>query len=553
MKIKKLTMKAFGSYGTATTLDYSDLQDGLYLIRGKTGAGKTTIFDAIMIALYGEASGERRDFAMFHSDFVPKSVDSEVELEFEHKGGTHRVRRVQHFRNTRGTDEYVPVSPEAMFWEDGKPVIEKATIVTERIKKLIGLTAAQFRQIVMLAQGDFRKFLDAKSDDRGAILRQIFDTSDYRGVTERLCAAYGKLKEEREGEKRKISVLIENMVMPDGVTEDERAKLNADHPELLLALADLVTRETASARALAETDRESADKLRKLTTARATAEIRNGQLEELESARKLMSSLEGKKDEMAEREAVREKALRSLPAKRAMEAANSRAEDLTKQEEKLQQEESKLNDLQQKKDAAEAERQALGYDEGSVAKLNNELAQLQPLQDDFTKLEESQGEKAKLDRKIQDKKTRIDELVAESEAAKKDSESLAADLEDLGNPEREKAKAEASVSECEHRLRDLETLQQNVNDIERSLVERKANLLARAREMLGQDAITWEELAAGEGIHAAQTKVDEQKKSAEAGVRVATDKCEQQKVLKRKLAEAQEKVAQLEKLAKLFA
>ena len=169
MKIRKLTMKAFGSYGDETVLDYADLQEGLYLIRGETGAGKTTIFDAVMIALYGEASGERRDFAMFHSDFVPKSVDSEVELEFEHKGGTHRVRRVQHFKNTHGTDEYVAVTPKATFWEDGKPVIERATAVTNRITELIGLTAAQFRQIVMLAQGDFRKFLDAKSDERGAI------------------------------------------------------------------------------------------------------------------------------------------------------------------------------------------------------------------------------------------------------------------------------------------------------------------------------------------------------------------------------------------------
>ncbi len=359
MKIRKLTMKAFGSYGDETVLDYADLQEGLYLIRGKTGAGKTTIFDAVMIALYGEASGERRDFAMFHSDFVPKSVDSEVELEFEHKGGTHRVRRVQHFKNTRGTAEYVAATPKATFWEDGRPVIERATDVTKRITELIGLTAAQFRQIVMLAQGDFRKFLDAKSDDRGAILRQIFDTSDYRGVTDRLCVAYGKLKEERDKEKNNISVQVGNMTLPEDVSEEERPKFNADHPELLSALEGLVARETDSADALAETAKASAEKFTNLNANRETAKIRNRQLKELASARERMAALEGKKDEMAGRESVRGTALRALPAKRAMEAAASRAEDLATQEGKLRDEEAKLNDLQQKKAAAEAARQAL--------------------------------------------------------------------------------------------------------------------------------------------------------------------------------------------------
>lgn len=545
MKIKKLTMKAFGSYGTETTLDYSDLQDGLYLIRGKTGAGKTTIFDAVMIALYGEASGERRDFAMFHSDFVSKSVDSEVELVFEHKGGTHRVRRVQHFKKTRGTeDEYVAVSPEATFWEDGKPVIEKASVVTKRIAELIGLTAAQFRQIVMLAQGDFRKFLDAKNDERGAILRQIFDTSDYRGVTDRLCVAYGKLKEERDKEKNNISVLLGNMA---DVSEEERPKFNADHPELLSALEGLVARETDSADALAETAKASAEKFNKQNAGRETAKIRNGQLKELKSARERKAALEGRKDEMAERKSVMGTALRALPAKRAMEAAASRAEELATQEEKLQNEEAKLKDLQQKKAAAESERQALGYDEKSVAELDDELAQLRPLQKVFVNLEESQGKKAALDREVQEKKLKIEKLTEESKTAKDALETLAADLEKLGNPEQEKAEAEANVQDCDHRLQNLETLLKNVNDIERSLAERKANLLDQAKKMLGQDAITWEELAAGEGIRAAQTKVDEQKKSAEAGVLVAIGRCGQKEQLQGKLAEAQKKCNDTEK------
>lgn len=531
MKIIKLTMKAFGSYGSETTLDYADLQNGLYLIRGKTGAGKTTIFDAVMIALYGVASGERRDFAMFHSDFVPKSVDSEVELVFEHQGGTHRVRRVQHFRHTRGTDEYVAESPGATFWEAGKPVIERASAVTKRITELIGLTAAQFRQIVMLAQGDFRKFLDAKSDERGAILRQIFDTSDYRGVTERLCTAYGRLKEARDDEKKSISVLVENMTVPADVTEDEKAKLNADHPELLPALEGLVTRETASAEALAAVAKKTADELTSLTEAHASAKIRNDQLRDLKAARDKMAVLEGRKGEMAARESVKDTALRALPAKRAMEAATSRAEEVAEKEGVLAAEQARLDDLQLKKAAAEEERQALGYDEESVARLDRDLAQLRPLLDVFRKLEDGQREKAKLEQDVQRAEQRRRGLAAAFDAAKNELEGLNAQCEGLGNPEQEKTGAEAEVNDCEHRLRNIETLLRNVSDVERSIAERKANLIAQARKILDRDALTWEELALGEGIRAAQGETEGRKASAMIAVAMADDKVQRKKKL----------------------
>ena len=104
MKLKKLTMKAFGSYGAATTIDFEDLDSGLYLIRGNTGAGKTTIFDAVVFALYGESSGGRRRLAMMHSDYVALDVPTEIELVFEHQGGIHRVQRVQRFVHHRSGD-----------------------------------------------------------------------------------------------------------------------------------------------------------------------------------------------------------------------------------------------------------------------------------------------------------------------------------------------------------------------------------------------------------------------------------------------------------------
>lgn len=505
MKIKKLTMKAFGSYGDETTLDYADLQDGLYLIRGKTGAGKTTIFDAVMIALYGEASGERRDFAMFHSDFVPKSVDSEVVLEFEHQGRTHKVRRVQHFRRPRGTeDEYVADTHGATFWEDGKPVIENKTVVTNRITELIGLTAAQFRQIVMLAQGDFRKFLDAKSDERCAILRQIFDTGDYRGVTERLCAAYGRLKGEREEEERTVSVLVENMAVPDDASEEEKSKLTASHPQLLETLEDLVARETTAEAELRNRAVKSAGEHMASVKIQETAKIRNDQLKQLADARDRLAALQGRKEEMTAREVVKGKVVRALPAKRAKALADEFVQEVLEAESELTRQENEQARLKGEKESAEQLMASLAGDELRVAELDRILAKQEPLLKVFDELKEIVVQKTKVDEAVAAKEKSIGELEGKVAASEATLGELKEQIEEIGNPEKDLAESKAEKNDCSRKLRELQTLQEDVDGIERSIADRKASILARACKMLGVEGLTWEDLVRGERIRAAQ-------------------------------------------------
>ena len=175
-----LEMTAFGSYARPTVLPFDKLAHGLYLVTGDTGAGKTTIFDAVMFALYGTASGSDRSTDMLHCDHVPKSVDTLVKLRFSQGGKEYEVERRLHFSKKRGTDDqYGDAKPDAVLREPNRAPTEGANRVTARIEALLGLNAEQFRKIIMLAQGQFREFLNADSDKKNEILGRLFDSAPY--------------------------------------------------------------------------------------------------------------------------------------------------------------------------------------------------------------------------------------------------------------------------------------------------------------------------------------------------------------------------------------
>ena len=215
MKPILLEMTAFGSYAEPTTIDFSRLNHGLFLIAGDTGAGKTTIFDAIVYALYGEASGTGREGRDMHSDYAPKTTSMSVRLVFTHDGRRHEVLRTMSYRKKREKGEngetiYEPNSPEAELHEEGREVIRVAREVTRRITELLGLNADQFRKIVMLAQGEFQKFLKAKDDERQEILGRLFDSSQYEYYQNLLIAARDMLKRQREEEDLALRQILGN-------------------------------------------------------------------------------------------------------------------------------------------------------------------------------------------------------------------------------------------------------------------------------------------------------------------------------------------------------
>ncbi len=183
-------MSAFGPYAGRCEVDFTKLGGrGLFLITGDTGAGKTTIFDGISYALFGEASGSRRGGEGLRSDFAPPEAETFVSLAFEHRGQRYLVRRSPEYARPKRRGEGTTRQPAAaeLTYPDGR-VVAKVGEVTRCIEELLRLNHRQFSQICMLAQGEFLRLLLAGSDERAEIFRRIFDTGIYRRIQQELAA-----------------------------------------------------------------------------------------------------------------------------------------------------------------------------------------------------------------------------------------------------------------------------------------------------------------------------------------------------------------------------
>lgn len=210
MRPLKLTMSAFGPYAGTAVIDLERLgSQGLYLITGDTGAGKTTIFDAITYALYGEPSGDSRDPSMFRSKYAQPDVPTEVELVFSYGGKTYTVRRSPEYERPakRGGGTTIQRAEAELHLPDGR-LVAKAREVNGEITRIIGLDRRQFSQIAMIAQGDFLKVLLADSKDRQEIFREIFKTRYYMVFQERLKGESGRLQRECEAVRASVQQFI---------------------------------------------------------------------------------------------------------------------------------------------------------------------------------------------------------------------------------------------------------------------------------------------------------------------------------------------------------
>lgn len=206
MKPLKLTMEAFGSYGRRTVVDFEKPDQNLFLITGDTGAGKTTIFDAIVFALYGEASSNasRKDGAELQSQFALPQTTPFVELTFSEGRGeakkSYTVRRTPRHRRPlkRGSGMRDVSETVSLLMPDGSEYPPKET--DRKLEELVGLTKAQFMQVAMIAQGEFMEFLRARSDDKKAIFRKLFHTGQYQEIVEEL----GRRRKAKEEEIEQV-------------------------------------------------------------------------------------------------------------------------------------------------------------------------------------------------------------------------------------------------------------------------------------------------------------------------------------------------------------
>ena len=216
MRPLKLKMTAFGPYAGTETIDFDRLGDsGLYLITGDTGAGKTTIFDAITFALYGAASGPNREPAMMRSKYAERYAEPGVELTFLYSGKEYTVRRkMEHPRPSKrgGGDTTAPAEAELEL-PDGRTE-KKDKEVTRKITEILGVDRDQFRQIAMIAQGAFLEILLEDTKDRRDHFREIFRTHIYRDFQEKVKSEAQDVERKRNLQKNSVQVHLQRIACP---------------------------------------------------------------------------------------------------------------------------------------------------------------------------------------------------------------------------------------------------------------------------------------------------------------------------------------------------
>ena len=227
MKPLKIKISAFGPYKNCIDIDFEKLgESGIFLITGDTGAGKTTIFDSISFALFGEVSGSNRPVPSVRSDFADNDTETFVELEFTHKNKKYKIRRNPAYERTKKRGEgTTKTSADASLEYDDK-VISGTKNVDIKIEEILGINSKQFKQISMLAQGEFLKILFAESKDRTEIFRRIFDTDIYNQIAKRLADKTRIAKTELEQLKDYFAINSSNIVWKDGIQSVQQKDVN---------------------------------------------------------------------------------------------------------------------------------------------------------------------------------------------------------------------------------------------------------------------------------------------------------------------------------------
>lgn len=302
MRPLKLEISAFCSYSGKTVIDMEKLgENGIYLITGDTGAGKTTIFDAITYALYGSPSGSNRDSSMLRSMYAPIHTETYVKLTFCHSGRTYLIERnPTHERAKKEGGKPAKLNANAEMYEisdgEAKSIASGTTKVTDKVTDILGIDHKQFCHIAMIAQGDFIKLLTAKSDERQKIFRKLFDTELYNNIQNILSR---KEKAARE-EYNQINARIKQYI--SGAECDENASCyeefctlreNCDAPQAMLKLIEnVIASDKTASSGIEQKIKDTSDEIDNLNKIYGNVKLIISAKNNLEASEKKLSELE---------------------------------------------------------------------------------------------------------------------------------------------------------------------------------------------------------------------------------------------------------------------
>lgn len=461
MRPLKITMSAFGPYAGEVTLDMQKLgKSGIYLITGDTGAGKTTVFDAISYALYGEASGNYRENTTLRSKYASADTPTFVELEFEYNNEIYKINRNPEYPrpNKRGEGFTKQSANAELVMPDGS-VITKIKEVSAKVEEIIGINKNQFSQIAMIAQGDFRKLLNCETNERSKIFRKIFKTEPYHNIEIKLSSLFNELKRNREKEKSGIEQYINQLKCNENDTlslELERAKSGDVLIEDVIKLAgEIINKDTLEYTKTQKNIESINEEIKKINS--------NIKLyENQEATKKAYAKASAKLEELKTKRNECEKAYKSAEAQR------ERLDDLTR---KI----NLINSKMPKYDELKSLENSINEKTQSFEKSNN-LLKLK--QQEITLLEKEIDEKSKALEEVKGADLLVQKLTVQKEEINKKAEALKELKTEIDRCKTEQKNLKNAQSFAKSALDEYGALENEYNQIYIAFFNEQAGIIA---------------------------------------------------------------------------
>lgn len=461
MRPLKITMSAFGPYAGEVTLDMQKLgKSGIYLITGDTGAGKTTVFDAISYALYGEASGNYRENTTLRSKYASADTPTFVELEFEYNNEIYKINRNPEYPrpNKRGEGFTKQSANAELVMPDGS-VITKIKEVSAKVEEIIGINKNQFSQIAMIAQGDFRKLLNCETNERSKIFRKIFKTEPYHNIEIKLSSLFNELKRNREKEKSGIEQYINQLKCNKNDTlslELERAKSGDVLIEDVIKLAgEIINKDTLE-----------------YTKTQKNIESINEEIEKINSNIKLYENQEATKKAYAkasaELEELKTKRNECEKAYKSAEAQRERLDDLTRKINLINSKMPKYDELKSLENSINIRKQSFEKN-GSLLKLK---------QQEITLLEKEIDEKSKALEEVKGADLLAQKLTVQKEEINKKAEALKELKTEIDRCKAEQKNLKNAQSFAKSALDEYGALENEYNQIYIAFFNEQAGIIA---------------------------------------------------------------------------
>lgn len=471
MKPLKVTMSAFSSYAGVTEIDFEKVGHGLFLITGDTGAGKTTIFDAVSFALYGETSGDSRDGTMMRSQYASDGEETWVELTFSDRGEVYRIRRspayqrISKRRNKDGQRTVTTVQAKAsLYLPDGSEYPGRLSDINEKIREIVGVDRNQFAQIAMIAQGEYVKLLHASSKERKEIFSRIFNTGIYWKIQQKLKdrnnELYSKLK---DNEALCLHELSQVAVFDaaDGQAEQWReisGKLETKGDEILGLLKEITEESRRREREAVKKSEALIEKTAVLSQQLELVKEQNRRLDECEAAGRILQSLEERIPECGRLAVKLKSAERAEPLRPLQQNCEADEAELALASEKTEKLKGELQAL----------REPLEQSETLCLKMKRELAGKRPvLELAIGRLKEAMPTYGLLDEKLDEERS----AQIETDRLRRELQEGEELLEQLVNTVKELEKEAEKLAGAPLALADIrkqeETLQLRLDDLRR--------------------------------------------------------------------------------------